>query len=116
MEILGNLGPSIVFLVVGIILKLWPPKEVNSFYGYRTSFSKKNNDVWKVANSYSGTMMILGAVISIIFSITITFLYGNNPGRSNITCVMGSLIIVLISIFYTEVHLRKVFDKDGKRK
>ncbi|AJH00417.1 SdpI/YhfL protein family [Clostridium beijerinckii] len=116
MEILGNLGPSIVFLVVGIILKLWPPKEVNSFYGYRTSFSKKNNDVWKEANSYSGTMMIAGAILSIIFSTIITSLYGDNQGKSNIICVMGSLIIVLISIFYTEVHLRKVFDKDGKRK
>lgn len=116
MEILGSLGLSVVFLILGVILKLWPPKEINSFYGYRTPFSKKNNDVWKEANTYGGTMMILGAVIAIIFSIIITSLYGNNPGRSNIICVMGSLIIVLISIFYTEVHLRKVFDKDGKRK
>lgn len=116
MSVLANLSTSIVFIICGVILKFWPPEEINSIYGYRTHFAKKNKEVWNEANNFSGTMMIVSGIIALIFSILITFLYKDNQGISNGISVAGSIIIVLSFIFYTEIHLRKIFNKDGKRK
>lgn len=116
MSVLANLSTSIVFIICGAILKFWPPERINSIYGYRTPFAKKNQEVWSEANNFSGTMMIVSGIIALIFSILITFLYKDNLGISSGISVAGSIIIVLSFIFYTEIHLRKIFDKDGKRK
>jgi uncharacterized membrane protein len=36
---------GVVILIVGIILLLFPPKEINNIYGYRTSSSMRNKEI-----------------------------------------------------------------------
>lgn len=116
MILLTNILPSIIFIVLGTILKLWPPKEINHAFGYRTFFAMKNNETWKEGNSFSSAMLILSGVIALFFSISVTFLYSNAPSISSTLSGVGSILLGLSFGFYTEVHLRRIFDKDGKRK
>lgn len=115
MVLVTNILPSVIFIIAGAIVEFFAPDEVNGTFGYRTFFAMKNKETWKEGNKFSGIMMIASGVICLFLSLIITLFY-NNPRISSKASQMGTLIIVLICTFYTEIHLRKIFNKDGKRK
>lgn len=116
MILFSNCSVGIIFIIIGVIFKLWPPEHINDMMGYRTPFSKKNKEVWDEGNRFSSIMMIVSGIMTTIISILITFLYKNSPGAAVSISTICSLIITLGFVFYTEIHLRKIFDKDGNRK
>ncbi|MFN7013015.1 MAG: SdpI family protein [Bacteroidia bacterium] len=63
MELLiANSIISLVFLLGGVITLIFPPKKINSLYGYRTSRSMKSIEAWVVANRFSSKVMIVGGI------------------------------------------------------
>ncbi|WMJ81152.1 SdpI family protein [Clostridium sp. MB40-C1] len=116
MSILTNSFIGIIFIVVGTVFKLVPPKHTNSIYGYRSPFSTKNKEVWEEGNRFSAIMMIVGGTIAVLFSTIVTIIYKNRINMSKSISNLFSMIIALGLVLYTEVHLRKIFDKDGNRK
>ncbi|MBP2032594.1 Na+/proline symporter [Clostridium algifaecis] len=74
----------------------------------------KNKDVWNVAQKYGGiSMMILGLINAIIgiWSIFKPLIINNRKIQE-----LFLLISVIVMIIVDEIHLRKVFNKDGSRK
>ena len=64
---------GLILFMAGLVLYLFPPKRINSFYGYRTFNSMKNIDNWKTANQYSSKLlMILGLIVSMVGYFTST--------------------------------------------
>src|SRR5690606_36831666 len=58
---------GILFILAGAILYVFPPKEINGLYGYRTSSSMKNQQKWDFAQKYSAQIMMLtGLIFSLI--------------------------------------------------
>jgi len=49
---------GLILLTVGIIFKLRPPKNINSFYGYRTPRSMRDQAHWDFAHKYSANLCI----------------------------------------------------------
>ena len=47
------LGYCAFMLLLGWLLKKFPPKKINHLYGYRTQWSMKNEATWEAANTYS---------------------------------------------------------------
>ncbi len=47
-----------VFILAGFLLKRFPPKNINNWYGYRTAASMKSKARWDFAQVYAGKMMI----------------------------------------------------------
>lgn len=61
---------GLILIVAGFIMFKFPPKEINSIYGYRTSSSMKNIDRWKFAQRYSSKEMIkLGFILMLTTTI-----------------------------------------------
>ncbi|UMB54374.1 SdpI family protein [Lutibacter sp. A64] len=59
-------GSGLIFCVTGAIMYRFPPKKINSLYGYRTASSMKNKERWKFAQIYSAKQLItLGLVLSL---------------------------------------------------
>lgn len=55
-----------IFLVAGFIFLKYPPKKINSLYGYRTPRSMKSQERWDFAQDYSAKeMMNLGFFLAI---------------------------------------------------
>ena len=50
---------SSILLVFAFIFKFFPPKNMNSIYGYRTTKSRENKTNWKVANEYFANLMVV---------------------------------------------------------
>jgi uncharacterized membrane protein len=105
--ILGSCG--FIFFISGLIQLKFPPKDINSLYGYRTKSSMKSKEAWNFAQKYSakisiwiGTIMILLGIVSFLF-----------PIISNDFQVLISLLIIFISvgllIFSTEKKLKQKF-------
>jgi hypothetical protein len=43
----------LILLIVATLFRIFPPQNINSIYGYRTSKSKKNLVNWKIANRHA---------------------------------------------------------------
>ncbi len=96
------------------------PKEINAVFGYRTSMSMKNKDTWEFAHKYCGKVWCASGMV--ILPITVIFMFlviGKNEGCvgsiGGIICGV-QLILLIGSIFPTEIALKKNFDKNGKRR
>lgn len=88
---------GLTFVIVGYIMYLFPPKKINSFYGYRTIRSMKNQESWVFAQRYSAKeMMKLGAVLILIASISIVFNFEPYTGKS---IALGIVILAIILLF-----------------
>lgn len=96
------------------------PKEINDFFGYRTSMSMKNKDTWEFAHHYCGRLwIIIGGIMIVPSVISMLFVIGKDIGTvgsfGGILCFV-QLAFLIASIFPTEWALKKNFDKHGNRK
>ena len=97
------------------------PKEINMIFGYRTSMSMKNKDTWIFAHHYCGKLWrLMGWILLGISIIAMLFVIGKEIDTvgifSLIVIVLQSVIFLIVSIFPTEIALKKNFDKNGERK
>lgn len=90
---------GIIFLVVGIIMYLFPPKNINSFYGYRTSKSMKNQETWTFAQKYSSVKMIQSSIFLLLISCLGFFITFQSTTQNIIG--FGALAIVIVFMFFT---------------
>ncbi|MDZ5472251.1 SdpI family protein [Bacillus sp. 31A1R] len=79
-----------VFLVAGIILFLFPPKQINHIYGYRTSNSMRNKENWQKANRYSSILLMIFGIFLLLFALIVKSII--------FTLIMLSVSIALIFI------------------
>lgn len=106
---------GITFSTTGFILKKFPPESINGAYGYRTPMSMKNKDTWDEAQKYGGHSMIILGIISCIiaaYAYLVPNSIINNMSIQLLFLLIGSVGMIVID----EVHLRKLFNKDGSRK
>lgn len=99
---------AVSFIILGMVMKRYPPKEINDFYGYRTSRSKVSQEAWDFAQVYSSELIIwvgfyngLGAVLGLFV--------GLSTGWS-LAVFMAILIVSCIYLFTkTESELKRRF-------
>ena len=109
-----TISVGIVFFIVGLLLRLIPPRKINSFYGYRTTSSMRNMDTWTTANKYSATIMIIVGLILTIIGLGTTFI--PDTGATGTGVAIGLIIFsIIIMVGKTEKHSKKLFDKNGNR-
>ncbi|MXV50701.1 hypothetical protein GS399_06920 [Pedobacter sp. HMF7647] len=100
---------GMIFIATGILLKSFPPKKINSLYGYRTFRSMKNQATWDFANRYSAKLLIVfGAILCLIGLISSQVFKSSGFG-----IIIGFALVILAAvslIVITEKRLNKVFD------
>ena len=96
------------------------PKEINAVFGYLTSISMKNKDTWEFAHRYCGKLWyVCGLILLPITVIFLLLVIGKDTDYVGTVggIICGAQLILLIgSIFSTEITLKKVFDKNGKKR
>lgn len=55
---------GLLMAAAGILVTFFPPKSINSLYGYRTKRSMADESQWKEGNRFSALLMILFGLIS----------------------------------------------------
>ena len=116
----SDLLVPVIQIVFGWVLWKHCPKTINNACGYRTKWSKKNQDTWKFANEHCGrTWFQVGLVLLVLTVVAHIPFYGVDEDTIGNLClvVTGVQLAVLIgSIFPTERALKRTFNEDGSRK
>lgn len=89
---------GLLLLIFGIVYKLFPPKNINEFYGFRTGKSQKSKEVWDKANIYCAKKIIeIGIFLTILGAINLIVL-PNMYSLFSIITVGPLLIWVIVKI------------------
>lgn len=79
-----------VFVLAGLVMLKFPPKNINGLYGYRTSSSMKNQQRWDFAQLYSSKEMIKTGVILMLSSLIGLI----NPTETHIDAILGLFLFI----------------------
>jgi uncharacterized membrane protein len=100
------------------VQRRFPPKEINSLYGYRTTLSMKSQQNWDEGNRYSTALIIKCGWVLVITGLIITallMLVPISPEARTLTKVILMLACafatVIILFRATEKHLKNKFDQ-----
>ena len=105
---------AVMYLGITLIFRVKQPQSINYFYGYRTNFAMKNPGTWREANIFSSNLMFKSAIAFLVFEI---FSYTLIGGKDSITVSTIFLTVISVAVIpFTEIHLRKKFDKNGNPK
>lgn len=97
-----------VFTIAGVWFLMFPPRKINSIYGYRTRRSMQNADTWKEANRFSAKLLIGAGLGNACLGILLFYF----DEETTISIIPGLIIIITTSfllIILTEMHLNKKF-------
>ena len=102
--IYANLFLTFCILIIPILLKLYPPKRINSYYGYRTPRSMKSDKNWKLGNQIYSDYFLRFGFISAVIQYTLFFLFNES------LALWVSTVLWVFSVFFpiylTEKHLK----------
>jgi|SRR6218665_2089003 len=100
-----------VIIIAGLIQLIFPPKKINSLYGYRTPRSMKNIEVWNFAQRLSSKLMISFGAILCLFG-CISLILGLEDQFINTTGIVLMILLFLILLLYMELVIKKKFPQD----
>lgn len=97
------------FLLAGLALRFFPPKNINALYGYRTTLSMSNQNYWDFSQRYSGRLLIVQGLI--ILAIGFLFkLLDINVRTAVITCLIIMVTTVILIFFLTQKAIKNKFN------
>ncbi|WP_020060336.1 SdpI family protein [Bacillus sp. 123MFChir2] len=105
---LVNIGISlligIIFILSALLLKKYPPTDINAAFGYRTRRSMKNIELWNAGNKYSAEIMRQSGFLMIFIGsiISLTFRYPHTI----IALMTLMILLIIIMIFRVETKLK----------
>jgi uncharacterized membrane protein len=102
-------------ILIGLHWKNHVPKEINSFYGYRTTMSMKNKETWEFAHKYTAKIWFWCGLISTILSVIPLFIFKDSKyfEQIDIFIISFQTVLICLSIIPTEIALKKNFHKNG---
>lgn len=104
-----------IMLIFGWTFMKKPPKDINGFYGYRTTMSMKNQDTWEFAHWVCGRVWwrvgwVLSALsVVLLCAVQLDWLLG-------ILVLVAEGTALILTIIPVERALKKAFDQNGVRR
>ena len=111
-SVIFSFGYCAFMLVLALVFLKFPPKKINSLYGYRTERSMRNEVVWEAANNYWTKLFVKLNIAAFVIPAIVYYIY---PAQIVLITVIASTMLLLATIPLTEKYLNKNFDKDGNR-
>ncbi|MCY8105620.1 SdpI family protein [Bacillus mojavensis] len=95
-----------LMIIAGLFIKLFPPKSINSVYGFRTRRSMSDQRLWNEANRYSAALMILSGLIVLVAGVLL---------RSSFIILQLIMLIAacIITFMLTEKRLKHMTKSQG---
>ncbi len=104
--------PSVMMMIFGTLFRKYPPEDINSFYGYRTRRSMKDQQRWDFAQRYWGKCSVYAGLAGLV---PIVLCMLPCLGRSadevgiwgGVLCIASGAAVIGVPIFLTERALRR---------
>lgn len=97
-----------IFCITGIITYLFPPKNINHLYGYRTSSSMKSQEIWNFAQRFSSVKMIQMGLLLIVIS-TLKLFMDMSIELELILSIISIVLVIIVLFFSVERAIKKQF-------
>ncbi|MPS71691.1 MAG: SdpI family protein [Chryseobacterium sp.] len=98
-----------IFIIAGLVMLIFPPKKINTLYGYRTPRSMKNIDNWNFAQQFSAKLMLIGGFVILFIGIVETII-NLDEIFINISGFITLILFTIVLIIITENKIKK-FEK-----
>lgn len=99
---------GIIFMIAGMAMYFFPPKKINSFYGYRTSSSMKSVERWHFAQYFSAVKLMQGSTFLLLSSF-LGFVIKTKGKTATTLGILFPLLVVFFVLFATEKALKNKF-------
>ena len=97
-----------------------PPKRMNSFYGYRTHRSMKNQQTWDFAHEACGKIWVRTGIVMLPVSFVLMLpSLGQGVTQVGVWCVVTvilQMLVMLGTIIPVERALKQNFDQFGRKR
>ncbi|GAB2496190.1 SdpI family protein [Algoriphagus taiwanensis] len=107
------LTTGLIFLLVGGMMKNYPPEEINGLYGFRTRRSMQSQEAWNFAQTKGADQMILAGKIGLLLRLLGLFI----PSTGKWDLFLGLIWVFAASggmIYSVERALIQKFEKPNK--
>jgi uncharacterized membrane protein len=102
-----------LLFLLSILFYKFPPKKINSLYGYRTVKAMQNQQIWDFANGIFNKNLLIYSGISLLGSVLLASFTSKELTWQPMLLV---LLSVLVSVIMTERGLSDNYTEEGKRK
>lgn len=102
-----------LFFLISVLFWKFPPKKINSIYGYKTPKAMLNQQIWDFANSTFNKSLLIYTGFSFIAVLTFVTFFKIVLTWQPMALVILSLVV---SVVKTEKALSINFTDEGKRK
>ena len=102
-----------LLFLISVLFWKFPPKKINSIYGYKTPKAMQNLKIWEFANTTFNKSLLIYAGISFLAGLAfVTFL------KAELTWQPMAFVFlsIIVSIIKTEKKLTENFTDEGKKK
>ena len=110
----------LLLIVIGKIFEKYPSKEPNIAIGFRTKLSMMNKETWDYAQRlFPKAWISLGRIMLPLSLIILFLLYSEDKdytGNLALILMLVQVVLMLGSILYVNLKLKKAFNSDGSRK
>lgn len=107
---------GLLFLLMGLLMKIFPPKTRKNIYGYRSFLATRNEETWQEANHFATKHSLKIAYVLIGIGIVIGFFFKTQNNWYYLFSV-GTVIIAVLNLRgETEWYLSQHFEDNGERK
>lgn len=101
----------ILMILIGLLWKKQPPKQINRIYGYRTARSMQSQEAWDFAHAYHAKIWLVVGIVLLIFSLAaMLVIYGKENYEIYDLIIVGiQIVVMLLSIVPTELALKRKY-------
>ncbi len=97
-----------IFLtVIAAIWKIFPPKKINYWYGYRTSTSMSSQANWNLANNYSSKIFLT----TMLLLLAVTIFIEKRGYKEDLLLTVLLIFSIILMIVFTEIKLKSARGK-----
>lgn len=102
-------------LLVALLTKLFPPRDINALYGYRTPLAMKNQANWDYAQSLMPPFFFASAIMTVGFGSLHQYWFKQEDAATNALVFTGFILLAfLLPILWGQWKL-KAFDQAESR-
>jgi uncharacterized membrane protein len=105
-------------LIAGLVLKFFPPKEINPYYGLRTETVAKNQETWDYGHKICSKLLVIYSIFSVIlFVLPLILARTFFDAHSVLRIVLGAAltVAVIIAALIAAQNKTAEFGKDLER-
>jgi hypothetical protein len=102
-----------LFAGCGLFFIIWPPKKINSLFGYHSENAGRNQATWDFANKLAFRLMFFIAQVSLVLALgSVYFLAGKIPVDGLwVICVFWLYFLYVIILPVVEIKLSRFEEK-----